>query len=106
MQVLNIVTFNNDYCKGGRFMLVLKEIFILFLVLSMVVSFCFYALSHAPSKMNKTIKRAKMRRWSTIFIIVTIMIAVLSVSQPILGCSIVISFVLLDMAFSKIIETL
>lgn len=106
MQVLNIVTFNNDYCKGGRFMLVLKEIFILFLVLSMVVSFCFFALSHAPSKKNKTIKRAKMRRWSTIFIIVTIMIAALSVLQPILACGIVISFVLLDMAFSKIIEIL
>ncbi len=87
-------------------MLVLKEVFILFLILFMVVSFVFFALSHAPSKKNKTIKRAKMRRWSTIFIIVTTMIVILSVSQPILACSIVLSFVLLDMAFSKIIENL
>ena len=76
------------------------------LVLSMVVCFAFWALSHAPTKKNKNIKRAKMRRWSTIFIIVTMMIVLLLLSQPIAACSIVLSFVLLNMAFSRIIENL
>lgn len=87
-------------------MIILKEVFILFLVLFIVVCFVFWALSHAPCKKNKTIKRAKMRRWSTIFIIVTMIIGLLLVSQLIAACSIVLSFVLLDMVFSRIIENL
>lgn len=87
-------------------MLVLKEVFILSLAFSMIVSFAFWTLSHTPSKKNKTIKRAKMRKWSTRILIVTMVIALLLVSQLIIAGSIVLSFVVLDMAFSKIIETL
>lgn len=84
----------------------MQKVLILLLVLFMAVSFIFWALSHAPSKRNKSEKRATMRKWSTIFIIVTFVIGLLLVSQPVVACSIALSFALLDMAFSRIIESL
>lgn len=100
----SIVALTMIIVRRKKVMLVLKNFFILFLSVCMAVSFSVFALSHAPSKKNKT--RAKMRKWSTIIIIATTMIATLYISQPILACSLVISFILLHIAFSQIIKTL
>lgn len=106
MQVLNIVTFNNDYCEGGRFMLDIKRVLISFFVLATIASFIFWALSHAPSKRNKTIKRARMRKWSTISFIVTEVISFLWISLPIPAFILAFSFALQHMVFDKRIENL
>ena len=84
----------------------MQKALVLLFVLFMTVCFIFWVLSHAPSKRNKTKKKATMRKWSTIFVIVTSVIDLLLVSQPIAACSITLLFVLLDKVFSRIIENL
>lgn len=87
-------------------MLVVKMVFISFIYLAMIVSFVFYCISHAPSKKNKPIKRTKMRKWSTMFFVPTIVIVLLYVKMPVQAAIMGLSFAVIDMAFSKIIETL
>ncbi len=84
----------------------MQKVLSLLLVLFMVVCLIFWGLSHAPSKRNKTKKKATMRKWSTIFVIVTFVIGLLLVSQPITAFKITLVFVLLDVAFSRIIDNL
>lgn len=84
----------------------MQKALILLFIFFMAICCIFFALSHAPSKRNKTKKRATMRKWSTIFIIVTFGIGLLFVSQPIVACSTALSFALLDMAFTRIIAHL
>ena len=84
----------------------MQKALVLLLFLFMIVCFIFWVLSHAPSKRNKTKKKATMRKWSTIFVIVIVMISNLLLSQPIAACSIILSFALLDIVFSRIIENL
>ena len=92
-------------------MLVVENIFRLFLGLFLLVCVIFWCISHAPSKRNKNIKRYKERKRSTIGIImVTIAILIfcgqfqmiLSISTDIL----LLSLVLFHLIFNRIIENL
>lgn len=82
----------------------MKKVFLLFIAFVMIVSFVFWAISNAPLKENKTIKRAKMRKWSTIFLMATILILSLYAEQPITVIRIGLSFVVVSIAWGRIIE--
>ncbi len=97
-------------------MLSVKMILISFVFLVMVISFIFWAISHAPSKKNKTVKKTKMRKWSTILLVAMteILVFYIGISTPTItireivipAILIGLSFIIIDLSFSMIIKNL
>ena len=84
----------------------MQKVLILLLVLFMTVSSIFFVFSHAPSKRNKNKKKMTIRKWSTISFIVLTVISGLLLSETLVAVLIALSFVLLDIACSRVIDNL
>ena len=88
-------------------MLDVGKIFRLFLIFGMIVSFIPWFISHAPSKKNKSIKRNKLRKVSTIGVITLTAITLIFCEQfNTKTFSFLISIILLHISFNMIIENL
>lgn len=86
----------------------MKKVFLLFIAFATIVCWFFWAISCAPCKKNQTIKRAKMRKWSTVFLMVIILILLFFVEQSIKSVIAIggLSIVVASMSFDSIIKNL